>query len=437
MSAPQGARRKWIGNLLQRFWAAFERIIPRGVVALATISAAAVTDPHSLGLYSWAVLALTLYSAFSDLPIRHIAVAHIGSRVGEMFLRRYAIVAGTAGLVIMTTACWIIASLVQPGDVGGFMSLLPLALVPPAQALSTLPTAVLQLEGLWARVSAFRTGASLLGAGIGVPLVFVTRSVVGASIAVAASELAYALLVWLATRERPTPPHSSEVITDDRIGYWSAWANMSVYSVLGWLQGQSERGFLGLWAGTGALGAYSLGSAIGRSAGDAVAASQATVLRVDLSRTEAHSDDEIRMVVGRNLRAVVPIAAVSGLLTVLISKFTFERFLGSEWTSALSMVPILALTGIPLAVAASSAPVHIQRGKSHVAFLAPAICLLFAPVVGIAATTSLSLAAWTVLARECVLALMQSILMGRATPWREVGLAGLMVSVGAAAVFTF
>jgi O-antigen/teichoic acid export membrane protein len=420
--------------LLQRFWAAFERIIPRGVVALATVSAAAVTDPHSLGLYSWAILALSLYGAITDLPVRHIAVAHVGSSVGETFLRRYALVSGSIGLLSMTAACWMVANLFGHDDsvTRSFLSLVPLALVPPAQAFSTQPTAVLQRDGLWAEVSGCRTIASIFGAGIGVPLVFVTHSIVGASLAIMTSEVAYTALVWFFARRKANAQNVGT--TTDRIGYWSTWAHMSVYSVLGWLQSQSERGFLGLWAGTSALGTYSLGTAIGRSAGDAIAASQASILRVDLSTKAAYSDLEIRTVVGRNLRTVTPIAAVSAVVVIAVTKFVLAPLLGLEWASALAMVPILALTGIPLAVAASSAPVHIQRGRANVAYLAPALCLLFAPFVGIAATNSLTLAAWVVLARECVLALTQSVVMGKATPWREVAVAALTVSLGALAV---
>lgn len=405
-------------------------------MALATVSAAAVTDPHSLGLYSWAILALSFYGALTDAPFRHIAVAYVGSSVGETFLRRYTLVAGAAGIVIMTAACLAVANLV--GNAGpvtnSFLSLIPLALVPPAQALSMRPTTVLQLGGLWAKMSKYRTVASIFGAGLGIPLVLISRSIVGASIAVMASEVAYAALVRFYARRNETPRRSE--IAAHRIGYWSTWAHMSVYSVLGWLQAQAERGLLGLWAGTSALGTYSLGSAIGRSTGDAIGVSQATVLRVDLSTREAYSDDEIKDTVARNLRVVVPIAAASAVFVVLVTKFALAPLLGSEWAGALAMVPILALTGIPLAVGASSAPVHVQRGRARVTYIAPALCLVFAPVVGIAATTSLSLAAWTVLAKECVLALTQSILMGKVAPWREVGLAALVLGVGSLAVFS-
>ena len=100
------------------------------------------------------------------------------------------------------------------------------------------------------------------------------------------------------------------------------------------------------------------------------------------------------------------------------------------------MVPILALTGVPLAVAASSAPVHIQRGNSRVAYLGPAICLIFVPVIAAAAVASLVMAAWVVLIKDCVLAFIQAVLMGRATPWSEVVFAGFIVGLGSVAVLS-
>jgi len=361
-------------------------------------------------------------------------VVHVGSAVGRNFLRRYAVFSGAVGVVFLAGAFWIIAAVVGDGSAAtGLIDLAPLILVPPAQAISTRPTAILQRAGSWADVSAYRTEASLIGAGIGVPIVFASRSVVGASIAVAMSEVAYALLIWhfAGNKKSEDPGDGSD---GQLVGYWSTYSQMSVFSVLGWLQSQSERGLLGAWAGTSALGTYSLGSAIGRSAGDAIAASQASVLRVELSTKAAHSDDEIRAVLARNLRVVVPIAAVSAVVVVAISNYALAPFLGPNWTSALQMVPILALTGVPMTVAASSAPVHVQRGRARVAYVGPAICLLFSPLVGLAAMNSLTMAAWTVLFRECILALTQSLLMGKVTPWREISLAAVVIALGSTAV---
>ncbi|MBU3749095.1 MAG: hypothetical protein FGM52_01360, partial [Mycobacterium sp.] len=247
--------------MLRRFWAVYERILPRGVVALATVAAAAVTDPQSLGLYNWAALAVTLIASVTDLPIRHLAVIHIGSPTGRRYLHRYAILAGGTGCAIMIAAVWLVASLAFTGPtLDGILLLCPLILIPPAQALAVQPVAQLQRAGLWAQVSLSRTISSVSGAAVGLPVVFLSRSVFGASLALAFSELIFAALVIVQARRLGSPGDESPGHSGPGIaGFWSTYRHMTYYNALGWVQGQAERVFLGLWAGTGALGMYSLG----------------------------------------------------------------------------------------------------------------------------------------------------------------------------------
>lgn len=425
-----------MAQLGRGIWAAVERVLPRGFLALTTVTAAAVTDPHAIGVYSWALLAVTFTATIADQPIRYTAVASIASPAGRDYLRRATLLAGSIGLVIISVANWTIASTLGADSKLSMLAVLaPLLLVPPAQAVGVQPTAVLQREGLWARVSLYRTIGALAGGGISIPVVLATRSIAGACIAVATSEVVYALLVSISVRRRPELMNNVESSDDGaHVSNWSTYRHMMVFSMLGWLQSQSERGLLGLWAGTSVLGGYSLGTAVGRSAGDSIATGQANVLRVDLSRHDAHSDTTIKKVFGASLRVELFLMVTSGVLTVIVSALVLRPVLGSKWATALQIVPILALTGIPLAIAASSAAVHVQRGRSRIAYIAPAICLLFAPLVAFVAMRSLTMAAWIVLLRECVLALTQSLLMGRATAWREVGIAGALVGLGSLAI---
>lgn len=394
-----------------------------------------VTDPHALGLYSWAVLALTFYQSVTDLPIRQVAVGAVLTQDGENFLRRYMVLAGISGTVIMVAAIWLISAFTEGRSIPAkFFDLLPLVLVPPAQAFAVRATAALQRGGQWGEVSLWRTTGSLVGMAFGVPVVFITGSVVGACIAVMTSEFVYAVLVGLSARRRRDSRIAPIEAGNPPSSLGATYGHMTVYSVLGWLQAQSSRVFLGAWAGTSALGSYSLGYSIGRSAGDALASSQANVLRVELSRSEAQTDESIRCVLARNLRAGLLMAVATAIGAVVISNVVLSPLLGPEWHAALLMVPILAVTAIPMAVAASSAPVHIQRGNARIAYVGPAVCLLFSPLIAFAAISSLSLAAWTVLARECVLAAIQTLFMGRATPWREVAIAAICVAAGSIAV---
>ncbi|RZT18924.1 O-antigen/teichoic acid export membrane protein [Mycobacterium sp. BK558] len=420
---------------MRRIWAAFERVIPRAVLAVTTVMAAAVTDPHAIGIYSWAVLILTLHQSLTDQAIRHLAVVHVVSSGGLAFLRRYAFVAGASGAALMAAAVVVIVALSGRSHVViDVANLLPLIFVPCAQAAAVRPTAELQRNQLWAKVSLWRTISSLIGVAFGVAVVLTTRSIMGACIAILVSELSFTAMVRRSSLNGPQRELSDGTPST---GTWRTFGHMAVYSGLAWLQGQSERVFLGAWAGTAALGSYSLGLSVGRSAGDAIAASQANVLRVDLSESALACDDDLRVALGRHLRAALFLAWASAILTVALAWLLLAPFLGEEWQAALKMVPVLALTAIPSAVAWSSAPVHIQRGKARSALLAPALCLLMAPLIALAAMSSLVAAAWVVLLRDCVLAATQLLLMGRAAPWREAAIGGGILVAGAAFVATF
>jgi O-antigen/teichoic acid export membrane protein len=420
--------------LLRRFWAMFERMVPRGLGSLAAFAAAAVTDPQSFGLYNWAVLVLSLFGTITDTPIRYLAAENVGCRSGRRYLRRYAVLSGVVGLVVMTCGVWLVASLAYAGPTSQGLALLcPLILIPPAQALAVQPVAQLQREGRWGQVSLFRVISSLLGVAIGIPVVFLSRSVFGACIALMLAELSFAALILIQSAKRDLPSMQTDQSEDDVTRFWSTYRHMATYTSLGWLQGQSERVFLGLWAGTSVLGTYSLGSAIGRIAADPINDSQAGVLRIDLAnaaRSGRLTDETIRAFLRVNLRAAIPLAAAGAICVALIAEFILAPLFGPEWAPAFEIIPILALTGIPLAVAAASAPVHVQRGRSRVAYIGPAICLLFAPAIAISAMTSLALAAWLVLLKDCFLACIQAVLMGRVTPWPEVAFAGFLVAVG-------
>jgi len=134
------------------------------------------------------------------------------------------------------------------------------------------------------------------------------------------------------------------------------------------------------------------------------------------------------------LRGGLLLTVSNAIVVIVLAIYVLPHFLGPKWTAALQMVPVLALSAIPLAIAASSAPVHIHKGNARVAYIAPLVCLVLAPLIALAAMNSLVMAAWIVLLRECVLALLQSLLMGRSAPWREIGFAMLAVAVGAMAM---
>jgi len=428
--------------MLTRVWAALERIIPRGLLAASMIAAAFVTNPQAIGIYTWAALAMTFFTALTDTPIQHVAMLSLRSQRGRAFLQRYAYWSGSTGVLYMAVSVLLIAEFANTDEPfqSIVMSLSPFILVPVVRASAVRLTARLQYDGLWREVMLYRFYGAILGAAIGMPVVFITKSIFGACATFAISESAYAIFVLIANRIRVDPQRAeiaktpAEEVENQAFNSWTTYRHMLMFSTFGWLSGQSERLWIGAWAGTAILGTYSFGLAIGRSAGDAIGASQPNVLRADLARSGAQTDTEMREMIAKNLRGGLLLTLTNAIAVVLISLYLLPLLLGKQWSTALAMAPILAISAIPAALTQSTAPVFVQTNKARISYIAPAIALLFGPFVALAAMNSMVLAAWTVLLRECALAIMQTILMGPLTPWREIWQTFLAVAFGAAAI---
>lgn len=417
--------------------AALERLVPRGVTAVTSIVVAAVTDPEAFGFYTWAVIVLTLFLALSDQPARQVAVPALSSERGERFLRRYMRLASFAGIGAMAIAIAAIGLAANDGAIA--IALLPLALSPAAVAMSTMAVASLQLNEQWGRLSLARLIGALAGVSIGVSVALLTRSVLGAALSVLISEAVFTLVVLKRASLSSATLNPSVQNVDPTTDHAEpptarAFAHMQVYSGLAWLQGQLDRVLLGAWAGPAVLGLYSLATAIGRSGGDALAASQANLLRAELSRSRPSNPSDIAKSADRVLLPGVFLASAVVALTALISKFVLAPILGAEWAEATMIAPILALTAFPALLSWSSAPLHLHRRRAGRANIAPVIGLAFAPVVAVVAVSSLMTAAWIVVAREFLLALAQMLILGRSAPLRSAALALASLACGAVAV---
>jgi O-antigen/teichoic acid export membrane protein len=403
---------------MRRAWAALERVLPRLVLAITGVVVAAVTSPSEVGLYAWGVIFLTLVQAATDLPARQVAVNALATADGRGFLHLYSRLVGTVGPIFLSISLTILVALASsPFAFSQLVALLPLALVPLPMALAVLPVASLQRQGHWRSISSTRAVSSVLGTAVGVTVAISTKSIAGASLANLVSEATFAIaIIWLHRRHTlPLPAPGGDSTSTETA---RAFRHMAIYSLLGWAQAQSDRVLVGALAGPASLGNYTTGMSIGRSAGDAVAASQASVLRVDLGAAEATDSARIRALVGRNLRGSLFAAIATFALTTLGALLIVAPILGPEWAPALSVVPIVALTGIPAAISWSSGAVHVFTGRTAAANIAPAVGIAFAPVIAIAATSSLTLAAWLVVLRETLLASCQILLMRRAAPLR-------------------
>ncbi|MDQ1204474.1 O-antigen/teichoic acid export membrane protein [Microbacterium sp. SORGH_AS 862] len=305
-------------------------------------------------------------------------------------------------------------------------ALLPLAAVPCFTCLSTADMARLQLAGHWRYVSGARAVAAVVALVGGVPVAVLSRSVLGASVTLLVAETAFWLLVRRSVQTR------RDVVTTVRgQEARSAFKSMQAYSLLAWIQGQADRVLIGGFAGTVALGLYSVAGSIGRSAGDSIAAAQASVLRVDLTNV-GRDQSKIRSVVGRHVRSGMLLNAAAAAPVLGVSFIVLAPILGPSWAEALQIVPVIVIASIPSALSWCAAPVHIHLDRSRRALWAPIAGLMVAPLIALAAFSSLQLAAWAVLGREIVVALTQLLLMQKAAPWREAAIMGALIVVSSA-----
>lgn len=419
---------------MRQAWAALERILPRALMALTSIVVAAVTSPGAVGAYAWGVLVLTLFQSLTDQPVRHVAIQSIGHKRGEGFLTSYAWLSSVVGAVIIgATAVIVDRLLVVPSSIPLFASLIPLAAVPTAMACAVRATARMQLANRWGAISLWRAVSSGVGVAVGAPTAIATQSILGASLTVLVSEGVFALAVVLSAR-RVNLPEMIDAESPAR----GSFLHMQIYSMLGWSQSQLDRVFIGLFAATSALGGYSLASAVGRSAGDALGASQAAILRRDLSSMKSLDErDQVRSLLRKQFSMGSVLAFGGAIATIGATLFVLRPILGSEWSAALAMVPILSLSAIPSVISWSSAPIHIYSRRSGRSILAPVAGVLVAPLVALAALYSLPMAAWVILAREVVMALVQVSLMGRLAPWRRVAMIFILLAAVATAVQVF
>lgn len=410
---------------MRRAWAALERLLPRALVAVTSVVVASVTNPTEVGVYAWAILALTLFQAVTDQSVRHVSIAAVETASGEVFLRRYVKWSSAAGVLVMVAVSMTVALSVAHSssalEVFGELALL--ALVPVPMALAVRPLAILQRASQWRSASDARVYGSLVGAAIGVPTALLTHSIVGGAVTVLLSETFFTAVVCARARRIPSTP-LDHLTSSAEIS--KAFRSMQVYSAVAWAQGQADRLLIGAWSGTAQLGSYSLATSVGRSAGDAVAASQAAVLRADLASAKPETQRGVRALFSRHLLSTLAVSVGAAAASIVLAASVIGPILGPDWANALAAVPVLALAGIPSAVSWSSAPIHNFSNRSRRAILAPFGGLIMAPLIAIAATHSLVTAAWLVIAREVVLAALQLALMGRSAPW---GRASLVAAV--------
>lgn len=364
---------------------------------------ARVVAPEELGRYSWMILALTAFQASSDMAARQVVVSAVTGGHYRFFVI-YRRVVSVAGPLVLGTTLLAVTS----GDSATLLELLPIVLVPIVSAIGIEPLGRLQAAERWGSLARAQVVAVSIAAVTSIGLAVLFQSLLAGAAHVLVAEVVNVVLV----RRLGGSATVDVGVTPSPRGAFFA---MSLYSVIAWTQGQADRVLIGFSSGTAVLAFYSVGTALGRSLGDALASGTANVLRGRLRHGMA--DGEVRQVATSLLLRTQAIAALSCVATISITSLFVRPFLGSTWDPSLDIVNVLAITSFASALAWASGVLHVQLGTAARAPVAPAIGALLAIPVASLALHDLYLAAWAVLVRDVILCTLSFGMIGSRAPW--------------------
>lgn len=386
-----------------------ERLLPRAATSLLLLILAARATPATVGVYNWAAIIFTAVMSLTDGAMRQVLIRALHLKGGRRFISKYQIWSGFGSVSIMGLGLCAMLVLL-PGEQASLVVLLvPVVLAPLGSIVSVRSLGRLQAANRWNALATGQALASIFALAIAIPAVIFVSPIFGSAMGMVLTEWGFALYCMWAAREM-----SVRRLSSDQIFRASEYLNMMGYSGLGWVQGQTDRMLIGTFAGPGALGAFSMATALSRSLGDTLAASSSNLLRTELGG----SVEEHRAGVDRILLRAVVLSVSSSLVVVLGVHFVVDPFLGQKWAGALSVIPILALCNAPAVLSWSGGILHLHYHTSRASFLAPVTGIAFSVPTALVAMVSLQFAAWLVFGRELILCTVMYALLGRHAPWR-------------------
>lgn len=413
-------------------WSLIERVFPRLASALLMVLLAQFVTPVVIGLYAWPMLVLTFYYSALDGAIRQVVVPSFANKNSYEFLlryRRWASLLGVLAMVITLGVLWFVFPASLHMQVA---ALAPLIAVPVANSYAVIPLGFLQRADRWRSLANLQLVVAALSLVVSLPVLFLTKSLMGASIQVLLAELLFAILAHRAAVRAGMMQHLRAIGAGASLS--REFRHASWFFILGWLQGQADRILLGAIAGTAALGSYNLAMAVARNPGDAVSSSTANVLRVRLD-----SVVELQEVRKKSDHLLVRAVALSALLVVVLdlgTQFILRPLLDGSWSRPLDAVFPASLSILITTVTWSLAPVLMARNRLRWGAPIKIVGVVLAIPIAVAAAHSIVLAAWVFLAREAILFALLVVACGRATPVRASSLAVLLVlAFGAALSF--
>lgn len=416
-------------------WSVLERVLPRAASALIMVVLAASVTPAIVGMYAWAVLALTLVQTVGDAAARQTAVVHSGTEAGDRFVRHVRVWSSLVGGTLLT-ATIVVLFLNQPvQDRWQAAALTPLVLVPTAAASGLGALVHLQRSGQWKVIASHQAWASSASLACSVPTLLATGSLLASALQAFLAEALFALLNRRQAARRASSSDAPRRSTEVAGSIVRDYLHTAAFALLGWGQGQTDRLAIGALAGGARLGQYAFAMSLSRSVGDAAAVAATNVLRPTLAEAvRAGRRSEIVALTEASLRRSLALSVAAAVTTSIGAQLLVAPLMSARWAPALALVPVLALSVAPSVVAWSITAILQAESRMRWASPIKAVGVLLAVPVGIVAIHDLQLAAWLVNVRELVVMALLLLAARHRAPWRG-GLLALGIVLAGAVVW--
>ncbi|MGC4175658.1 oligosaccharide flippase family protein [Demequina sp.] len=344
--------------------------------------------PEDAGAYALLMLCVTFVSAVGDVALRQSGPRLSRIQGGWRYLRL------TSGVIAVAQVALVGAFSLTAIEMGWIterqgMLLAPLAVAVAPAALAVPGLVARQVAGDWHYISKLQAGAALVSLVVALPLI----PKFGILACAVQSLVADGIIAWALRRSRHLEDsRSNKPLTKSYV------IPTAVSGSLGWAQGQVEKASVAIFAGTAALGLFSIAYALGRTVLEAVAAGLVNVARARFALT-----DEPRLRRAELLRLVkyaILVGLVVQVVTLAIALPTLPRFFGAEWQPMFSLVPLLSGASVAVSCAwvLSAVIIDEARARRLVPYQFVGIALGF--IAGATAAFSLSLAAALMVGKE-------------------------------------
>lgn len=418
--------------VLNSIWALVERLLPRVSTAALIFILAWLTSPATVGIYSWGVILYTFCTAITDMAVRQVAVRAVGSTQGESFLAKYQkfssfAVSGILGLGILTLYIAFPA-----GQKHLTLTLIPLILGPLFIIANARNIAVMQSAGQWKDLAYAQFLGAMAVFFAGIPLLLWTSTPLGSSLGVAVGECT--AFVWCSRHVSRHCISQNKVSEESKHRYGREFRLMTVYSGIAWGQGQLDRVIIGALGGAALLGSLTMALSVARSLGDAIAASNANLLRThyksELMAKNPGAESPRRVLTRGLFMAVTSAVAVGTGATWFMS-----WLLGDAWATSAELVPILSLSAIPSVLSWSAAVMHVQFETGRRVLVGPVTSLSTGIPLGLIALIDPYWFAYGVVIREFLQIGASYLALGRPAPWAMYGLALILTLIAGAVTY--